>query len=84
MGMDQEHFKFTVIIGHQGPLLHQIKIGRAANTVFKWNGRLGEIALEPLSAIAAADPVTCAAYPKEHDLLAVEGLHRFRNLAKKD
>ena len=37
-----------------------------------------------LSIIAADDPVTCAAYAKEHNLLAVEGWHRFRNLAKKD
>ena len=33
---------------------------------------------------AADDPVTCAAYAKENDLLAVEGWCRFRNLAKKD
>ena len=43
-----------------------------------------EIIYEPLSVIAADDPVTCAAYAKQHDLLAVEGWHRFRNLAKKD
>ena len=29
---------------------------------------------EPLSVIAADDPVTCAAYAKQHDLLALEGL----------
>ena len=39
---------------------------------------------EPLSIIAADDPVTCAAYAKENDLLALEGWHRFRSLAKKD
>ena len=44
----------------------------------------GEITFEPLSVIAADDPVTCAAYVKQHDLLVVEGWHRFRNLAKKD
>ena len=44
----------------------------------------GEITYEPLSIIAANDPVICAAYAKENDLLAVEGWHRFRNLAKKD
>ena len=44
----------------------------------------GEIAFDPLSVIAADDPVTCAAYAKEHDLLAMEGWHRLRNLAKKD
>ena len=39
---------------------------------------------EPLSIIAADDPVTCAAYAKENDLLALEGWCRFRSLAKKD
>ena len=33
---------------------------------------------------AADDTVTCAAYAKENDLLALEGWHRFRSLAKKD
>ena len=39
---------------------------------------------EPLSIIAADDPVTCASYAKENDLLALEGWRRFRSLAKKD
>ena len=39
---------------------------------------------EPLSIIAADDPVTCAAYAKENDLLALEGWCRFRSLVKKD
>ena len=43
-----------------------------------------EITYEPLSVIAADDPVTCAAYAEQHDLLAVEGWYRFRSLAKKD
>ena len=34
--------------------------------------------------IAADDPVTCAAYAKQHDLLALEGWQAFRNLAKRD
>ena len=51
--------------------------------MFKWNGRLHRLFLNP-SVIAADDPVTCAAYAKQHDLLAVEGWHRFSNLASKD
>ena len=51
--------------------------------MFKLNGRLGRLLL-PLSIIAADDPVTCAAYAKENDLLALEGWCRFRSLAKKD
>ena len=44
----------------------------------------GEITFEPLSIIAADGPVTCAAYAKENDLLALEEWRRFRSLAKKD
>jgi hypothetical protein len=42
----------------------------------------GEITTEPLSVIAADDPVTCAVYAREHDLLDVEGWKHFWNLAK--
>ena len=31
------------------------------------------VVLEPLCVIAADDPVTCAAYAKQYDLLALEG-----------
>ena len=44
----------------------------------------GDITFEPLSVIASDDPVTCAAYANENDLLAVEGWHRFRKISKKD
>ena len=68
----------------QGPLA-------ASDPDWKWSKynvqvewETGEITFEPLSVIAADDPVTCAAYAKENDLLAVEGWCRFRNLAKKN
>ena len=84
MGMDQELFKFRAIIGHQGPLAASGSDwkGRKYNVQVEWE--TGEITFEPLSVIAADDPVSCAAYAKQHDVLAVEGWHRFRNLAKKD
>jgi hypothetical protein len=44
----------------------------------------GETTTEPLSVIAANDPVTCAIYAKEHDLLDTEGWKRFRNTAKRE
>jgi hypothetical protein len=47
----------------------------------KWEN--GEITTEPLSVIAADNPVTCDVYSREHDLLDVEGWKRFRNLAKR-
>ena len=84
MGMDQELYRFRTIIGHQGPLLASDPdwIGNKYNVQVEWE--TGEITFEPLSIIAADDPVTCAAYAKENDLLALEGWCRFRSLAKKD
>ena len=83
MGMDQELNRFSAIIGHQGPLLASDLDwkGSKYNDQVEWE--TGEITFEPLSIIAADDPVTCAAYAKENDLLALEGWCRFRNLAKK-
>ena len=56
--------------------------GSKYNVQVEWE--TGEITFEPLSIIAADDPVTCAGYAKENDLLALEGWHRFRSLAKMD
>ena len=40
--------------------------------------------MNPSLLMPAENQVTCAAYAKEHDQLAVDSWHRFRNLAKKD
>ena len=84
MGMDQELYRFRDIIGHQCPLHASDPDwkGSKYNVEVEWE--TGEITFESLSIIAADAPVTCAAYAKENDLLALEGWHRFRNLAKKD
>ena len=84
MGMDQELYRFRAIIGHQGPLLalDPDRKGSKYNVQVEWE--TGEITFEPLSIIAADDPVTCTAYAKENDLLTLEGWHRLRSLAKKD
>ena len=73
LGIDQELFKFRAIIGHQGPLAATDPDwkGSKYNVQVEWE--TGEITFGPLSVIAADDPVTCAAYAKQHDLLAVEG-----------
>ena len=42
----------------------------------------GEITEEPLSLIAADDPVTCATYAKKHDLLHLDGWKRLKHMAK--
>ena len=84
MGMDQELYRFRAIIGHQGPLIASDPDwkGSKYNVQVEWE--TGEITFEPLSIIAADDPVTCAAYAKENDLLALEGWCRFRSLTKED
>ena len=82
--MDQELFKFRTIIGHQGPLAASDPDwkGSKYNVQVEWE--TWEITFVPLSIVATDDPVTCTAYAKEHDLLAVEVWDRFRNLTKKD
>ena len=84
MGTDQELYRFRAIIGHQGLLLDLDPDwkGSKSNVQVEWE--TGEITFEPLTIIAADDPVTCAAYAKENDLLALEGWCRFRILAKKN
>ena len=83
-GMDQELYKFRSIIGQQGPLAESDPGSKGSKYNVQVDWETGEITYEPLSIIADDAPVTCAAYAKENDLLAVEGWHRFRNLAKKD
>jgi hypothetical protein len=71
-------------VGHQGPLLRHDKDynGSRFNLLVEWEN--GEITTEPLSVIAADDPVTCAVYAREHELLDVEGWKCFWNLAKRE
>ena len=64
--------------------LPQIQTGKGSKYNVQVEWETGEITFEPLSIIAADDPVTCAAYTKENDLLALEGWRRCRSLAKKD
>ena len=77
-------FKFTAHIGHQGPL----KLtdpnwnGCKYNVLVDWE--TGEKTYEPLSVLAADDPVTCAMYAKENDLLHIDGWNRLRNFAQRD
>jgi hypothetical protein len=75
-------WQFRCIVGHQGPLLRHDKDynGSRFNVLVEWEN--GEITTEPLSVIAADDPVTCAVYAREHDLLDIEGWKCFRSLVK--
>jgi hypothetical protein len=46
------------------------------------SGRNGEITSEPLKVVAADDPVSCAIYTRENDLLNKPGWKRFKYIAK--
>ena len=61
MGMDQELYRFRVIIGHQGPLLTSDPDWKGSKYYVQAEWETGEITFEPLSIIAADDPVTCGA-----------------------
>ena len=76
-------FKFRALIGHQGPLKPTDPNwkGSKFNVLVEWE--TGEKTYEPLSVLATDDPVTCAMYAKEYDLLHIDGWKRFRNLEKK-
>ena len=62
MGMDQEPFKFRAIIGHQGPLAASDPDWKGSKNNVQVEWETGEITFEPLSVIAADDPVICAPY----------------------
>jgi hypothetical protein len=51
------------------------------NIMVEWE--IGEITTEPLQIIAADDPVTCAIYAKDNNLLDLPGWKRFKSIAKR-
>ena len=76
-------WKFKRISAHQGPLKPGDKDykGSKYNVMVEWEN--GETTAEPLHLIAADDPVTCAIYAKDNDLLDKEGWKRFKDIARK-
>ena len=80
---DNDEWRFTAIINHQGPLKpHDSNYkGSSWNVHVKWEN--GETTWEPLSLIARSDPVTCAVYAKNNNLLHLPGWTRFKQLAKR-
>ena len=76
-------WKFRRITTHEGPLSqsHPNYKGSKYNVMIEWEN--GEITSEPLSMIAADDPVTCAIYAKEKNLLNKPAWKRFKGIAKR-
>ena len=72
--------KFRTITAHKGPLSKKNPnyTGSLHNVMIEWETE--EITEEPLSCIAVDDPVTCAVYAKQHDLLHLVGWRQFRSI----
>jgi hypothetical protein len=66
-------WKFRCIISHENK-------GSQCNLLMEWES--GEITSEPLKVIAVDDPVSCAIYARENDLLDKPGWKRFKHIAK--
>jgi len=66
---DETLWHFKCISGHQGPLWlgDPHYAGAKYNVQVKWE--TGEVTYEPLDVIAADDPITCAVYMKDNELL---------------
>jgi hypothetical protein len=73
---------FRRITGHQSPLTPKDKDwkGSSYNVMIEWEN--GEITTEPLAIIAADDPVTCAIFARDNNLLDLAGWKRFKGTAK--
>jgi hypothetical protein len=73
-GQDNDSiWKFRQITAHEGPLVVGDKShnGSAYNVLVEWE--TGKSTFEPLYIVAADDPVTCAIYAKENNLLELPG-----------
>ena len=82
--MDQELYKLIrAIFGHEGPLKATDPNYKGSKYDVQIEWETGVIIFEPLSVIAADDPITCAAYAKEKNLYNLDGWKRFRHLIKK-
>jgi len=74
---------FHHIIKHDGPLNRSNPDWKGSlwNVAIEWEN--GEITIEPLSIIGADDPVTCAIYARDNNLLDLDGWKRFKRIAKR-
>jgi hypothetical protein len=68
-------WKFKRIVFHE-------KKGSQVNVLLEWEN--GEITSEPLKVVAADDPVTCAIYARDNDLLNQPGWKRFKQIGKRE
>ena len=73
---------FSVGVSHKGPLSpkHPNYNGSKYNVIVQWED--GSVTRGPLDIFGKDDPVSCAQYAKDNNLLEESGWKRFRHLAK--
>ncbi len=78
---EEIYWKYKRLSGHQGPLGRDDPNwkGDRFNVQVEWEN--GEITYEPLRTIAADDPVACAIYARDNNLLDTPGWKRFKRTA---
>ena len=78
---DDSLYKFRAITNHHGPQKKSDPNYNSSlyNVMVEWE--TGEITEEPLSIIAPDDPVTCAAYAKEHNQLHLPIWNMLKHIA---
>ena len=76
-------WKYKQIVGTQGPLStsHPEYQGSKYNVLVEWED--GSTSSVPLGILAADDPVACAIYAKENNLLEKPGWKRFKSIARR-
>ena len=68
------YFKFRGLKAHQGPLDPDDNKGSSYNLLVEWE--TGEVAYETLTQMSMDDPIFCAEYGKNHNLLDKSGCKR--------
>ena len=81
---DDKIYTFCRIVDHKGPLRpgDSEYHGSCCNVKIEWEDA-GVTIWEPLTVIGKCDPVTCAAYAKEHGILNKPGWKQFKKYACK-
>jgi hypothetical protein len=75
-------WRFKPIAGHEGPLTKNHPMWKGSIYNVRVGLENGEITDEPMATIAADDPVTCAIYAKDNNLLDVPSWKRLKSIAR--
>ena len=80
---DSATWAFKAINDHQGPLTTSDRRykGSSYNVLVHWED--GSETFEPLSVIAKSDPITCARYAQDNNLLDVPGWKSLKRIASR-